>query len=87
MRGFVCIFSWYYVKKYKFKNFVVYRRAKRIRVQAPEGFVYSLDGELVECNDFTIEVMPGAIRFARPAGAYPVVFSNPVSVQPTLVTK
>ncbi|MBR2722182.1 MAG: YegS/Rv2252/BmrU family lipid kinase [Clostridia bacterium] len=71
----------------KFKNFVVYRRAKRIRVQAPEGFVYSLDGELVECNDFTIEVMPGAIRFARPAGAYPVVFSNPVSVQPTLVTK
>ncbi len=62
----------------RFEDVVVYRRAKRIHIEAPEGFVYSLDGELIERNEFTIEAMHHAIRFAVPAGAAPIIVSNPV---------
>lgn len=51
----------------KFEKYVTYRRGKSVRVQAPEGFAFSLDGEIVYKNDFTIEICPGAIRFAVPA--------------------
>ena len=50
----------------RFKNRIIYRRGKSVRVTAPEGFGYSLDGEIVEDNDFTIEICPAAIRFAVP---------------------
>ncbi len=53
----------------KFAKILVYRRAKRIDVEAPEGFVYSFDGELITQNRFTIEAVPAAIRFAVPKGA------------------
>ena len=43
-----------------------YRRAKSIRVTAPEGFAYTLDGEIVEENEFVMEVAPAALRFAVP---------------------
>lgn len=49
-----------------------YCRGKVIHVEAPEGFVYSCDGELVQGNDFTVEVVPHAIRFAVPASAAPL---------------
>jgi diacylglycerol kinase (ATP) len=45
---------------------MVYRRAKSIRVTAPEGFAYTLDGEIVEENEFVMEVVPAALRFAVP---------------------
>ena len=51
----------------KFKKHITYRRGKSVRVKAPEGFVFSLDGEIVDKNDFTIEICPGAVRFAVPA--------------------
>ena len=38
-------------------------------INAPEGFVYSFDGELIRQNRFTVEVVPGAIRFAVPKSA------------------
>lgn len=50
----------------KFGKIIVYRRGAKIDVEAPEGFVYSLDGELITQNRFTIEVVPAAIRFAVP---------------------
>ena len=50
----------------RFRNIVTYRRGKSVRVCAPKGFAFSLDGE-VEKNEFTIEVCPAAIRFAIPA--------------------
>ena len=43
-----------------------YRRAKSIRVTAPQGFAYTLDGEIVEENEFVMEVAPAALRFAVP---------------------
>lgn len=50
----------------RFKNLITYRRGKSVRVVAGEGFGYTLDGEVVSCSDFTIEICPGAVRFAVP---------------------
>ena len=57
----------------KLKKYIVYRRGKSITVEAPEGFVYLLDGELLTGSRFTVEVMPRAIRFAVPKSARPLV--------------
>ena len=51
----------------RFEKIITYRRGKSVRVCAPEGFAYTLDGEIVEQNEFTIENCPAAIRFAVPA--------------------
>ena len=51
----------------KFAKYITYRRGKSVRVVAPEGFAFSLDGEIVYKNDFTIEICPAAVRFAVPA--------------------
>ena len=50
----------------KMKDIVVYRQAKKVHVTAPEGFAYSLDGEIIYSSDFTIEVVPGALNLAVP---------------------
>ena len=41
-------------------------------MEAPEGFVYSLDGELITESKFRVEVVPHAVRFAVPRGAAPL---------------
>ena len=53
----------------RFESFLTYRRGKTVRVEAPEGFVYCLDGELIKENEFTVEVLPRALRFAVPKSA------------------
>ena len=50
----------------KMQDIVTYRRGKTIHVQAPEGFAYSLDGEIVYENDFTVEIVPHALDLAVP---------------------
>lgn len=50
----------------QFKDIIVYKRAKVVEVDAPEGFAYSLDGEIIYENHFKIEIVPGAVRFAAP---------------------
>ncbi len=57
----------------KFEKVLKYCRAGKIEVEAPEGFVYALDGELIEENRFTVEVARKALRFAVPKGAKPIV--------------
>ncbi len=52
----------------RFESFMRYRRGKKIHVMAPEGFVYWMDGEIIEGNDFVAEVVPGAIQFIVPEG-------------------
>ena len=49
-----------------FKDVVVYRQAKKVEVIAPEGFAYSLDGEIIHESHFTIEIVPSAIKLAVP---------------------
>ena len=53
----------------RFAKILEYRRGKKIEIEAPEGFIYSFDGELIRQNKFTVEVVPNAIRFAVPKGA------------------
>ena len=48
------------------EKFIVYRRAKTMKVTAPEGFLLSLDGEVKQISEFTAEIVPGAIRFGVP---------------------
>ncbi len=57
----------------KFEKIISYRRGRSIRVEAPEGFIYCLDGELISSSDFTVEVVPRAIRFAVPKSARPLL--------------
>ena len=56
----------------KFEKYLEYRRGRSVHIEAPEGFVYSFDGELIEQNSFTVEVIPSAIRFAVPKGVAPL---------------
>ena len=48
------------------KDIVVYRKAKKVEVEAPEGFAYSLDGEIIYDNHFTVEVAEKVVNFALP---------------------
>ncbi len=48
------------------RDIVVYRRAKEVEVEAPEGFAFSLDGEIVYENRFTVKIEPGALNLALP---------------------
>ncbi len=48
------------------KDIVIYRRAKKVSVEAPEGFAYSLDGEIIHENKFTVGIVEKALRFAAP---------------------
>ena len=51
----------------QFRDIIVYRRAKAVDVTAAPGFAYSLDGEIIYSEQFHIEIVPGALRFAVPA--------------------
>lgn len=48
------------------KDILCYRQAKKVTVEAPEGFAYSLDGEIIYRNKFGIEIVPAALRLAVP---------------------
>lgn len=50
----------------KLKDIVAYAQAKKVEVKGPEGFAYSLDGEIIHEKEFTIEIVPGAVNFAAP---------------------
>lgn len=64
----------------RFRDCIVYRRAKQVEVVAPEGFCISLDGEIVENNRFTAEVVPGAVRFVVPKKAEKIQQEAPAAV-------
>jgi diacylglycerol kinase (ATP) len=54
----------------KFASFIHYARGKRVEVVSEEKhFGYVMDGELDEACSFSLEVVPGALRFAIPASA------------------
>lgn len=49
-----------------FKDVFTYRRAKKVKVDAPIGFAYSLDGEIIYESHFTVEVLSKALSVAIP---------------------
>ncbi|MGN0467739.1 MAG: diacylglycerol/lipid kinase family protein [Acutalibacteraceae bacterium] len=48
------------------RDIVIYRQAKKVEVIAPAGFAFSLDGEIVYSEHFTVEIKEKAINFAVP---------------------
>ena len=48
------------------KDIVTYRQAKKIEVIGGEGFAFSLDGEIIYSDHFTVEIAPAALDFAVP---------------------
>lgn len=48
------------------QDILCYRQAKVVEVDAPEGFAYSLDGEIIYETHFKIELVPQALNFACP---------------------
>ena len=50
----------------KMQDIVVYRQAKKVEISAPEGFAYSLDGEIIYENKFTVEIAEGILDLAVP---------------------
>lgn len=48
------------------KDIVIYRQAKRVEVTAAPGFAYSLDGEIIYSEHFTVEIAEKALDFAVP---------------------
>lgn len=48
------------------QDILSYHQAKLVEVDAPEGFAYSLDGEIIYETHFTIEIVPAALNFACP---------------------
>ena len=57
----------------RFEKYLIYRRGTSVTIDAPEGFIYSFDGELINSNKFTVEVVPKAVRFAVPKSACPLI--------------
>ena len=50
----------------RLEDVVIYRRGKKITLDAPDGFAISADGEVIEGTHFDLEVLPSAIRFVVP---------------------
>ena len=51
----------------RFKDIIIYKRAKSITVSSPDkGFAYTLDGEVIEKSDFTLNTLERKIKFAVP---------------------
>ena len=45
---------------------IVYRRAKEIKFYSPKEFDVCVDGEMFKGNNFTVTVMPKAIKLVLP---------------------
>lgn len=50
----------------KFKKFIEYRRVDNIKVVAPDGFDYTIDGEIVHDTEMNVKVLPKVIRLLVP---------------------
>ena len=50
----------------KKKRKVIYRRAKEIKIVAPKDIDLCVDGEMIKGNEFTVKVMPKAIKLVLP---------------------
>jgi len=53
----------------RFEKYLYYRRGKFIHCRADDkSFSVSVDGEVVHTNNFTVEIVPAAIKFVIPKG-------------------
>ncbi len=45
---------------------IVYRQAKEIKMSSPKDFDVCVDGEMIKGNNFTVKVVPGAVKLVLP---------------------
>lgn len=45
---------------------IVYRQAKEIKMNSPKDFDVCVDGEMIKGNNFTVRVIPGAVKLVLP---------------------
>ncbi len=45
---------------------IVYRQAKEIKMNSPKDFDVCVDGEMIKGNNFTVKVIPGAVKLVLP---------------------
>lgn len=45
---------------------IVYRRAKEIKFNSPKDFDVCVDGEMIKGNNYTVKVVPGAVKLVLP---------------------
>ena len=45
---------------------IVYRRAKTIKMNGPKDFDVCVDGEMIKGNNFTVTIVPGAVKLVIP---------------------
>ena len=45
---------------------IIYKRAKKITIDAPKDIDICVDGEMIRGSHFEVECMPGAIKFVPP---------------------
>ena len=50
----------------RFEKYLNYTKAKTVEVSAPTEIPVSIDGELVNIKNFTVEIVPSAINFVAP---------------------
>lgn len=50
----------------RFDKYIIYKRAKKVEVVASDGFNVCMDGEMTQSGHYSVEVIPGAIKFAAP---------------------
>lgn len=55
-----------YMGKRSFRKILTHTRGKKIRIQSVKPSVVNIDGECLEINDITFEIMPKALRFIVP---------------------
>lgn len=55
-----------HLDKERYKKYITYRRVNKIRVEAPEGFDYTVDGEIIHSTEMHVEVLKNAIRLLAP---------------------
>lgn len=58
-----------HLEEERFKKYITYRRCKKVRIVAPPGFKFSMDGEVISVGSCTVELLHHALRFALPEGA------------------
>ncbi len=57
-----------YMDDPRFSDYFTFKRGHELQIHAEGDFWVVVDGELVNMNDFTVRILPGALRFAIPAG-------------------
>ena len=45
---------------------IVYRQAKQVKMVGPKEFDVCVDGEMIKGQEFTVEVVPAAIKLVLP---------------------